>query len=105
MKKLFLALGPAGITSVMLAFALLVAELALAQDRSVTVSEASVSLVKAELSFPSDGGCLVTVWVNALPDLQSPQPRAFNGARCNVVRNAALAAAKLDQGVGDGGLP
>lgn len=69
--------------------------------------EVSITVRSASVEFRPDGGCLVYAFANSgVPGFAvESKPYPFNGARCNVARTAALAAAKLDFGTGDGGLP
>lgn len=90
-------------------FAFLVAALAVAQDRTITVREVDVSPRRAEVEILSDGGCVFTGFADvSAPSVEPHYVRAqypFNGARCTTVKNAIVTAAKKDLGCGDGSAP
>jgi hypothetical protein len=86
--------------------ALGIVRVALGQDRTLNLTQASVTPVLAEITFPADGGCLLDVYaVNNLGISITPSKYAFNGARCTTVRTAVQNAANLDAQVGAGVQP
>ena len=86
-------------------FVLGLAAWAYAQD--CVPPEVSVTVRSASVDFLPDGGCLLYALASSgVPGYSvEAKPYSFNGARCGVARAAALAAAKLDFGTGDGGRP
>lgn len=85
------------------------AGLAIAQDRNITVREVDVLPREAFIRIQPDGGCqffgVATVVAPSVEPVIARSSYAFNGARCTTVKNAIVAAAKKDLGVGDGSDP
>jgi hypothetical protein len=82
------------------------AVVAMAQDRNITVREVDVQTLRAEIDVLPDGGCVLAAVAVVVPPSVAPvhssSRYAFNGPRCATVKNAILAAAKKDIGVGSG---
>ncbi len=78
--------------------------IAVAQDRSLTVLETSVVVRGADVSIEGSN-CDTTVRIDPIADQRPAQRRRLPAALCTSLRAALLRAAKLDQGVGDGGTP
>lgn len=85
---------------------------AVAQSRTVTVDapEVSAAVTGLRVAFLTDGGCTVQAEVSRRAEIVNalavqPEPRAARAAVCGAALNAARAAARLDFGVGDGGVP
>lgn len=81
---------------------------ALAQNKAITITEASVKPVKAEIDMSlEDGGCKLVVYATSdQPNVVvAPQKYDYNGQRCVDLRATATAAAKKDLGVGSGKAP
>ena len=82
-----------------------------AQSRSVGIDLRDVQLKGMRVEFLADGGCLLSAQANYIPPagelglVVSPQEYPFNGARCNVARNAAANAAARDLKFSDAGNP
>lgn len=79
--------------------------LLLAQDRTVTVAEASVTPLVAHIYFEG-ANCRAVIdqkpIAGLVPDRNS---YLIGGIRCTTLKALALAAAKLDAQVGDGSAP
>lgn len=82
-----------------------------AQSRAVSVDLRDVQLRGMSVEFVADGGCLLSARANYIAPagelglVVSPQEYPFNGARCNVARNAAATAAARDLKFSDAGNP
>lgn len=82
-----------------------------AQSRPVTIDLRDVQLKGMRVEFLADGGCLLSAQANYVAPagelglVVSPQEYPFNGARCNVARNAAATAAARDLKFSDAGNP
>lgn len=91
------------------AFGFIAAAAAFAQDRTITVREVDVLPKEAFIRIQPDGGCMffgtATVAAPSVEPVITRSAYAFNGARCTTVKNAIVAAAKKDLGVGDGSDP
>ncbi len=93
-----------------LAFMATACVIALAQDRVDVLRESNVEPTEAIIRFEADGGCLLQGGAIARYDSRLElrvisDPYAFGGARCVMIRDAAVRATKRQLGVGDGGLP
>lgn len=96
-----------------LAAVLVVASVAVAQDKVIQVKESVVEVQQAHFEFTPDGGCSI------LPIITSDSRKKLTDAHvlaqftrrqaapsvCQAVRGSAQKAAKLDLGVGNGAKP
>lgn len=85
---------------------ILIAFFVLAQNRDIIIDEPNISLVRSEINYVIDGGCLLETWAsNDAGVTPGHSIKPFNGARCNTARTAATKQANLDYQVGDGTQP
>ena len=83
---------------------LAVATVALAQDRPLTVLEVSVVVRGGDWHVTADGGCESIRRIDPIADQRATQTRAMPKALCDSLKLQERIFAKMDQGVGDGGV-
>lgn len=75
---------------------------ALAQDRTLTVLEASIIVRAIDVAIsPSDGSCEMVVYIDPVADQRPAKKRKMPKELCESLKKSAARAAKLDQGVGN----